>query len=427
MKGPRPAAIALAIRIIEKHQTLDEALSQEKAFDMLEGSDRGMARAMISATLRWLGLIDDALSGYVTGRRFHELDPDVKNVLRIGAAQICILKTPSHAAVSETVEAAKAFAGARRAGGLINAVLRKLSENEIDAMDVPPDMVWPAPFALLIREELGETLSAELADAALSPPPLDITCKSDADGWAEKLAGERIGPVSVRVNTGAVESLPGFEDGRWWVQDVAATLPVTLLAPQAGEDVLDLCAAPGGKTMQIAATGAKVTAVDRSAKRLRLVRQNLERTGLDAECITADATKWTPDQPFDAVLVDAPCSALGTLRRHPEGPWIKSLKDLMRFPDIQARLIEVASEMVKPGGRMVYCVCTPLAREGSDIVDAFLQTYPGWTRKPVLAEDVTGFERAITEKGDLWTLPGTFDGDGGCDAFYVARLERNLH
>jgi 16S rRNA (cytosine967-C5)-methyltransferase len=177
--------------------------------------------------------------------------------------------------------------------------------------------------------------------------------------------------------------------------------------------------------MQLAATGANGTAVDRSAKRLRLVKQNLERTGLEADCVTADATHWDSQRQFDAVLVDAPCSALGTLRRHPEGPWIKSLKDLTRFPDIQARLLRAASGMVKPGGRLVYCVCTPLSREGVDIVDAFLADAPDWQRKPISADVCSGFEEALTPAGDLLTLPGGFEGPGGCDAFYIARLEHN--
>ncbi|MAI89883.1 transcription antitermination factor NusB [Ponticaulis sp.] len=424
IKGPRLAAIALLTRILDHRQTLDEALGQEKLYDQLEGSDRGFARAMTSAALRSLGKLELILSKHVTGRGFSQLDPDVKQVLRIGAAQICVLKTPAHAAVSETVEAARGVEGAKRAGGLINAVLRKLNEDDLETLPGPSTEIWPEGFAVRLEAAVGADAANALAEAQSDTPPLDLTCLSDRKLYADRLGGEEIGPASIRLDGGMVESLMGYEGGAWWVQDVAATLPVHIMAPKKGERILDMCAAPGGKTLQIAVTGASVTALDRSAKRLRLVKQNLERTNLKAETLAADATKWTAPEPFDGVLLDAPCSALGTLRRHPEGPWIKSEEDLSRFPQIQARLLRAAADMVGPSGRLIYCVCTPMPREGVEIVDEFLEVMPGWKREPVTAEEVAGFEKAVTDKGDVLTLPGSCEFERGCDAFYISRLVR---
>ena len=421
---PRIAAVSLLTRILDHRQTLDEARSQDQRFSALEGPDRGFARAIVSAALRQLGQMDMVLASKVTGRNFEQLDPDVRNVLRVGAAQIMALKTPPHAAVSETVEAARGVEGARKAGGLINAVLRKLREDDLDVYDEDPMSVWPADFQNMMVKALGEEGAAQMARAERYQPPLDLTVPKDRKLYAERMGGEPVGPTSLRLAEGIVENLMGYEAGAWWVQDVAATLPVHVLSPQKGEAVLDMCAAPGGKTMQIAASGAETTAVDRAAKRMRLVEQNLKRTRLTAKCIAADATKWDAPAPFDAVLLDAPCSALGTLRRHPEGPWIKSEDDLARFPQIQARLIEAAANLVKPGGRMVYCVCTPLPREGVEIVEAFLAEHEDWSRAPVTGDDVPDFANAITEKGDVLTLPEATDIPDGCDVFYIARLER---
>ena len=425
--SPRRVAVSLLVRILDHRQTLDEALAQDAGFSALEGSDRGFARAMVSAALRWLGQLDKILARHVTGRDFYDLDPEVRHLLRVGAAQVCILRTPMHAAVSETVETARSVDGARKAGGLINAVMRKLAPEDLETLNAPAVLVWPDNFRKLMTDTLGGSGATALAESTLEPPPLDLTVPKDAKLWAEKLGGEQIGPATVRLEEGVVDTLTGYETGNWWVQDVAATLPVQVLAPKKGEHVLDVCAAPGGKTLQIATSGARVTALDRSAKRLRLVRENLKRTRLEAECIAVDATKWTPEALVDAVLLDAPCSALGTLRRHPESPWIKLADDLERFPSIQARLLDAAAQMVKPGGRLVYCVCTPLPREGVDVVNAFLEANPEWKRAPLVAEALAPFAQAVTSDGDILTLPGAADLARGHDAFFIASLIREEH
>ena len=242
----RVASSALLSQVLDQRQTLDDALAQNEQFDRLQGSDRGLARAIVSAVLRHLGQIDRLASRHLTGRNFGELDRQGQHLLRIGVAQICVLKTPPHAAVSETVDAARAFEEARRAGGLINAVLRKLEPESLADLNFPAISAWPKGFQALMRESLGEK-AAMIATAMQETPPLDITVKSNVDGWAEKLEGQVIGPSSVRLRSGVVDSLPGYDDGEWWVQDVAATLPVQLLGPKQGEAMLDLCAAPGAK------------------------------------------------------------------------------------------------------------------------------------------------------------------------------------
>lgn len=419
----RSAAVGLLTQILDHGQMLDEALAQNDMYDQLQGSDRGLARAIVSASLRHLGQIDKLISRHLSGRAVGDLDPSVQHLLRIGTAQICILKTPSHAAVSETVDAARRFDDSRRAGGLINAVLRKLEPDSLEALNLPAVTAWPVWFQKLMTGALGEQ-ARHIAEAMQITPPLDLTVKSDAAGWAERLGGTVIGPSSVRLTSGLVEALPGYEDGAWWVQDVAASLPVHLLAPQKGESILDLCAAPGGKTLQIAASGARTTALDRSAKRLKRVEANLQRTGLTAQCHAADATKWEGPVLYDGVLVDAPCSALGTLRRHPEGPWIKKPEDLARFPDIQSRLLLSAARRVKPGGRLVYCVCTPLPREGLEIIEGFLAEHADWKREEIEAAKLGDLAPAMTEEGDVLTLPPLLAERGGCDVFFMAMLRR---
>ena len=421
-QNTRSAAVSLLIRVLDHRQTLDEALSQDERFNALEGSDRGFARAIASAAIRQLGQIHTVLARHVKGRPYPQLDSEVRHVLCVGAAQICCLKTPLHAAVSETVDCARDFDGARRAGGLINAVLRKLGPDSLDDLQMPTISVWPRKFQQLLIDEIGSETADRLATAQLEAPPLDLTAKAERNTWAEELGGEPLGPNSIRLSGGNVEEMQGYDEGAWWVQDVAATLPVALLATAEKGRALDMCAAPGGKTLQLAALGFDVTAIDRSAKRLRLVEQNLQRTRLKAECIAADATKWTNETPLDAVLVDAPCSSLGTLRRHPESPWIKSPDDLARFPDIQFRLLQHAASLTADNGQLVYCVCTPLGREGLDVVSKFLAENPDWQRKPVAADEVPGFDKSITEHGDVLTLPPWETHNGGCDAFFMARL-----
>ncbi len=419
----RLAAAQLIMTVLEERRTLDETLSQSETFDSLSGSDRGFARAMASAALRQLGRIDLGLAPFLD-RPLETAPPPSRALLRIGAAQAWLLETPDHAVVGETVSAAKLWPRAQRATGFLNAVLRKVVANR-EAFDAAPmDALWPDWLRTLAIQGLGAKAASALATAQTKQPETYLTSKhGDATALADSVSGEVVAGYSVRIDSAAIESIPGFEAGEWWVQDVAATLPARLLQADTGDTVLDICAAPGGKTLQLAATGASVTAIDRSKPRLKRLKQNLWRTGFkgQVEVVTADATTWSPPDPVDKILLDAPCSALGTLRRHPEGAWIKSAEDVTRFPGIQKRLLEASLNMLKPGGQLVYCVCSPFPHEGVDLVNEVLKTVPA-KRDPIDPSEIPGFEVGLTTLGDILTLP---NGEFGHDAFYIARLRRD--
>lgn len=414
----RLAAGALLIETLERKRTLDEALAATSSYANLKGPDRGFARALASAVLRQLGRLDIGLAPFLD-RPLSAATPDVRALLRLGAAQLWLLETPAHAAVGETVAAAKNLPGARRAAGFLNAVLRKASADRA-AFDAAPLLaIWPDWLQAEMVESLGQAGAQRLAQAQLAAPDLHLSAKDPARTAAE-LGGTLLASGTIVLERGFDEALAGYEAGAWWVQDEAAALPASLLAPQAGEMVIDLCAAPGGKTLQLAAAGARVIAVDRSAPRLKRLRENLARTGLGdrVEIVTADAAAWRPETLADAILLDAPCSALGTLRRHPEGAWIKRPADLTRFPEIQARLLAAAREMLKPNARLIYCVCTPLRGEGEAVIEGALAG-GGWRRVPFSADEAGPFAASLTEAGDLLTLPRR---EWTHDAFYLARL-----
>jgi len=415
----RRAAADLLTLTIDSRRTLDDAMETSQVFNSLEGSDRGFARAIASTALRNLGHIDAALTPLLS-RPLPAVTAPIRALLRAGVTQLWLMNTPPHAAVGETVEAAKAWPEARSGGAFLNAVLRRADRERPDFTAMPPQGVWPEWLQAAFTETLGVEAADALAKAQLAEPILYLTPKFDAARVAAETGGETVPGGAVRVPIGSVEDMDGFAAGDWWVQDVAAMIPAHLLDPQAGETIIDLCAAPGGKTLQLAASGANVTAVDRSAARLRLLQENLARTGLSATVIAANADEWRPDEPALKILLDAPCSALGTLRRHPEGAWIKRDADVARFPAAQARLLDSALDMLQPGGTLIYCVCTPLPAEGVDIIDAAVAR-SHVQRVPVLPQDVPGFERSITQKGDVLTLPGAV---GDHDTFYISRLTK---
>lgn len=419
----RLAAAQLLMTVLEERRTLDEALATTESFNSLSGPDRGFARAMASAALRFLGRIDLGLAPFLD-RPLDTAPPPSRALLRIGAAQAWILETPDHAVVGETVSAAKRWPRAQRATGFLNAVLRKVVSDRAAFDAAPVEALWPEWLTAIMASGLGADAASSLARAQTQQPETYLTPKdSDPAALASKVEGAIVGGYSVQVDGAAIDALPGFDDGDWWVQDVAATLPARLLTPGPSETILDICAAPGGKTMQLAATGASVTAIDRSKPRLKRLKQNLWRTGFKGlvDVIHADATNWTPPQPVDKILLDAPCSALGTLRRHPEGAWIKSPDDVTRFSDIQERLLRASLAMLKPGGTLAYCVCSPLPHEGVDVVNRVLAD-TGVQRVAISPAEIQDFEGSVTDVGDALTLPNTRFGH---DVFYIARLKRD--
>lgn len=376
----------------------------------LEPRDRGFARALALATLRHLGPIDAALQA-----RLKKPPPEnVVNALRIGAAQLFVLKTPPHAAVDATVGLTPLVFR-----GLVNAVLRGLTREPPNLAD--PDRLVPPWLYARWRSAYGPDAARAIAATVPEEPPTDLSLKPGAapDG----LEGEALPGGTFRTTMGGdVTAWAGFEAGDWWVQDASAAVPARLLEPGPGQAILDMCAAPGGKTLQLAAAGATVTALDRSGPRLTRVTENLARTRLAAEVVEADGATWPDRREFDAVLLDAPCSATGTFRRHPDVLWVATPKDVANLVAVQSRLLDSAAKRVKPGGGLVYCVCSLEPEEGEAQVEAFLARTPGYALEPVAAGEGGAPEASLRPDGTLRILPQ--HRPGGTDGFYIARFKR---
>jgi 16S rRNA (cytosine967-C5)-methyltransferase len=308
-------------------------------------------------------------------------------------------------------------------------VLRRVAQNR--EASLIPSTVLDTPSWLLARwtKTYGRDTARAIAEANGHEPALDLTVKHDAADWAERLHGRALPTGTVRTLAhGAISLLPGFTEGAWWVQDAAAALPARLFGDLSGKHVADLCAAPGGKTAQLAFAGARVTAVDRSAARLARLNDNLSRLSLKAEVVVVDALEWQ-NGPFDAVLLDAPCSSTGTIRRHPDVPWLKGEADFAVLASLQQRLLDRAVELLKPGGTLVYCVCSLEPEEAEQQIAALIARDPRVKRQSISAADVFGCAECVSAEGDLRTLPMQLpDLDprwGGLDGFYAARLVRN--
>jgi 16S rRNA (cytosine967-C5)-methyltransferase len=429
----RRIAAEIVDGVLRGHRSLDEQLEGANAHSGLAGlpdRDRALARALVAVVLRRLGTLRHLL-GLLLDRGLPKDAPRVETALLIGAAQILFLDVPDHAAVDLAVRLVQGDRHTTHFAGLVNAVLRRLTREgatrlaELDpiALDTPKWLMdrWGAAY--------GEAVARAIAAANVSEPALDLTVKSDPALWAERVGGRVLPTGSVRlVAHGPVTTLPGFAEGAWWVQDAAAALPVRLFGSVAGVRIADLCAAPGGKAAQLAAAGAHVTAVDRSPARLARLEVNLKRLSLTAELVCADVTEWNVE-PFDAVLLDAPCSSTGTIRRHPDVPWLKHPADVEKLAGLQRRLIERACALTKPGGTFVYCTCSLEPDEGETIVSGLLAGEPSIRRVPVNADEICGRAEFVTRDGDLRTLPCHLpDPDprlAGLDGFYAARLVRH--
>lgn len=412
----RAAALDLLTTALSRRAGLDEGLSHP-ALAALEPRDRAFARALVMATLRWLGPIDTALQA-----RLKKAPPErIVNVLRLGAAQLLVLKTPAHAAVGATVDLAAAQKGGAALKGLVNAVLRGLTREPPNLDD--PDLMAPTWLAARWRAAYGPDNAAAIAALIGAEPATDVTPKADAADLGSALEAQPLPGGSLRVGLkGEVSAWPGFAEGRWWVQDASAAVPARLLGVKPGETALDMCAAPGGKTLQLAEAGAKVTALDRSAGRIKRVSENLARTGLTAEVVVADGADWTDGRTFDAVLLDAPCSATGTFRRHPDMLWVASPADIPKLSSVQTRLLASAAKRVKPGGRLVYCVCSLELEEGEGQVATFLSRHPDFALEPMTPGEGGAPEASLRADGTLRILP--HHRAGGTDGFYVARMRR---
>jgi 16S rRNA (cytosine967-C5)-methyltransferase len=429
--------------VLHKHRTLDEQLDGAAAhpgLKALSDRDRALMRRLVATILRRLGTLGHVLSRLLD-RGIPTDAPRAQSALLIGAAQILWMDVPDHAAVDLSVRLVQSDRRAAKYAGLVNAVLRRcaregqplIDEVKAQALDIPPWLLarWIAQY--------GETAARQIATALAYEPSLDITVKSDAAQWATRLHGEVLPTDSVRtLLQGSVTMLPGFADGQWWVQDAAAASPARLFGDVAGKTIADLCAAPGGKTAQLAHGGARVTAIDRSPGRMTRLRDNLARLTLEAETVVADATEW-PKEPdanaetkngsFDGVLVDAPCSSTGTIRRHPDVAWLRQETDIGALMAVQKRLLQKAVALLKPGGTLVYCTCSLEPEEGEQAISAFLAAESAVRRVPIEAGEVAGLAEIVTPEGDLRTLPSHLPHDdprlGGLDGFYAARLVKS--
>ena len=406
----REAAFDLLSAVVDRRRPLEEALD---ALPDMAARDRAAGHRLAASVLRRMGTLDAVLEPFL---RKEPPDP-VRHILRIGAAGLLLLETPSHAAVATAVALSRAR-GLAPFAGLVNAVLRRVAEHgtaALEELDGPrldtPAWLWAS---------WGENARA-IAMAHQHEAPLDVTVRP---GAAPPPGGELLPTGSVRFPAGTrVNDIAGFDKGQCWVQDAAAALPARLLHMKPGERVADLCAAPGGKAGQLATTGASVVAVERDAARLARLRDNLAHWHLAVETVQADAADWSPAQPFDAVLLDAPCSASGTIRRHPDVPHTRRPRDLRALAEAQDRLLIAAATMLRPGGRLVYAVCSLQPEEGALRIEAAIKR-GGLRHDPFVPDELAELPEALTEQGVLRTLPCMWSERGGMDGFFAARLVR---
>jgi 16S rRNA (cytosine967-C5)-methyltransferase len=428
----RVAAAAVISDVVQGGHALDERFAPEVTPSRVSGldeRDRGLARSIATVALRRLGTIRLALSQLV--EKGLPRNCGALEWILIGAsAQILFLEAPDHAAVDLAVRATRLDAKSAPFANLVNGVLRNLirRRDEFLGQSDPLEDDTPHWLSARWRRVYGEDRAHAIAAANRDEPTLDLTVKSDPAGWAEKLGGRVLPTGSVRLQTHApIRELEGYDAGEWWVQDAAAALPARLLDAQPGQRVLDLCAAPGGKTAQLALTGAQVTALDRSAERLKVLSANLSRLRLEATIAVGDAASFKAE-PFDAILVDAPCSATGTARRCPDVVWTKKPGDITALAAIQTRILDRALGLLKPGGLLVYCTCSLEPEEGEAQIAAMLRRNPDIVRERIDPGLLGLPEEAATPDGDLRLLPCFLPHDDprqrGLDGFFIARLKR---
>ncbi len=438
--APRPglAARKIAARllsaIVDAHSSLDgltDPGNGHPQFRNLEPRDQALVRAILSTALRFRVTIQKLIERQLD-RALPANAHSLSHILHVAAAQILFLDVPDSAAVDLAVSHAKGDPRTARFGGLVNGVLRSLVRAKEQALPEMLSATVDAPDWL--RERLQSAYGAETASAILTAHraelAMDFTVKENAGEWAERLGGVvlPIGTVRVEKLAASVPDLPGYAEGAWWVQDAAASLPARLFGDVAGQRLADLCAAPGGKTAQLAMAGAMVTAVDISANRLKRLSSNLDRLGLTAQLVTADILEYRPDAPFDAILLDAPCSSTGTIRRHPDVPWTKTPEDVEKLAAVQRRLLDHAIGLLRPGGRIVFSNCSLDPEEGENLINRFLAETDGVVLDPIVAGEFAGLDSFITARGTLRTTPGDMQAEtpaaSGMDGFFAARLHR---
>jgi 16S rRNA (cytosine967-C5)-methyltransferase len=427
----RRAALHLLQDVFIKRHNLDQVFDESKEFTGLNLRDRAFVKMLVTTVIRRLGQIDDLIRRSLS-RPDQPLNPPIlEYILRLGVAQLIFMHVPDHAAVNTSVQLVEAE-GHGRMKGFVNAILRRIAADgkewttrqDIARLNTPD---WLLKIWI---DDFGLRSAIDIAMANVQEPPLDVSLKRPeaAADWAETLQAKILPTGSLRLTQHKlVQDLPGYEDGMWWVQDASAAIPATLFGSIEGQVVYDLCAAPGGKTSQLAAMGGKVVAVDRSAKRLVRLQDNMRRLRLDGNVMTevADAAVWRPREKAGFILLDAPCSATGTIRRNPDVPWLKGQGDLMSLVDLQARLLGNALDMLAPGGVLIYCTCSLQKAEGEHQIDRVLNTNLGIIERiPVATSEVGGLSDIVTPSGDLRIFPSHLGDAGGMDGFFISRLRK---
>lgn len=429
----RVAAAAILRDVTAGGHTVDELFAAGAGLSRLAGlapRDIGLTRSIVTVGLRRLGTIRQALAALLDNGLPRGPAAQIESCLTIAAAQILFLDVPDHAAVDLAVRMMRLDQKTVPYASLVNGVLRNLirRREEILAGSEPLDHDTPVWLSSRWRKTYGEGAAQAIAAANRLEPTLDVSVKADAALWAERLAATLLPTGSLRLSSHQpIAELPGYAEGAWWVQDAAAAIPASLLDVTPGMRIGDLCSAPGGKAAQLAARGARVIAVDRSAERLKLLAANFERLRLEAEIVVADILALN-GLSFDAVLLDAPCTGTGTIRRHPDIAWTKKPSDIGKLAALQTRMLDKAFELVKPGGTIIYCVCSIEPEEGEQQISSLLRRNPDIMRSHIMADEVGGLGELINENGELRTLPSHLPADdsrqAGLDGFFAARLVR---
>lgn len=425
----RRIALDMLRQVIDRKNPLDITIDNSKEFAALPQRQRAFTRMLLTTTIRRLGQIDDLIAS-VQDRPDALKTPIIRNILRLGVTQMFFMAVPDHASVDTCVRLADE-ARMERQKGFVNAILRALSRGGTERIQKQDAGRLNTPEWLLKIwvEDYGMKGAAQIAEANMSEAALDITVKDKADRafWGNTLQASELSTGTLRrISGGNIREMEGYDDGKWWIQDAAAAIPATLMGDITDQPVIDMCAAPGGKTLQLASLGANVTAIDRSAKRLKRLEENVERMGLQTrvKVEVSDAAVWKPVEAPHRILLDAPCSATGTIRRHPDTGYLKSPKDIEGLMSIQERLLNHAGEMLSVGGLIIYCTCSLQKSEGEQQVAAFLKAHPNYERIPIRAEEIGDYTDLINDEGDLRIMPYHLANQGGMDGFFVSRLTR---
>lgn len=412
--------------LLDSSEKIEEAFQQSGWGLLAEKRDQAFCRLLVLEALRHWGQIQHILKNYIK-KPIPPQDWLVLNIMGISLAQLLFLKTAPHAVINTAVETIKSFYQFKKYQGFVNAILRQFVRDQ-QQQPILPDLHYN--YAPWLWQSLLKTYGVEktqqIAAAHVQEPGLHLSVKSRTEYWAAQLKAETLpmGGLYVQLHEGRIEQLPGYEQGEWWVQNAAAALPAKLLQFQVGDKVLDICAAPGGKTAQLLAAGANVTALELNVERLKMLERNLKRLHLKAEVIEADANHWRPAQPISFILLDAPCSSTGTIRRHPEIAWRRKAEEIDHLIKHQRNLLEAAYQMLTKGGQLVYTTCSLLPEEGENQLDEILKKYQDLKIIPILPAEVGGFTDLITHRGELRTLSFHLLHMGGLDGFYAVRLQK---